>query len=216
MFGGYTVRLRYHSCGISGKLVALTFDDGPLPGTTDVMLDILKSRSVKATFFVVGKNVAAHPDLMRRIASEGHEIGNHSWDHVSFRNLDRREIARQISSTDQAVQACAGTRPTVFRPPFGINDAAHDDWIRETHGHKTILWSVDPEDWKIHDPSLIAETIVTNARPGSIILAHDVYPASVEAMPLALDGLSRKGFQFLGVSELILKEQEEARPGHDQ
>lgn len=196
-------RLSYNSCHVEGPYVAMTFDDGPKPGQTDRLLDMLKERGIKATFFVIGQNVVQYPQLIQRMVAEGHEVANHSWNHPSLTKLSAAGVAEQIRKTDAAIVAAGAPQPTVMRPPYGATNAALNRRLNEEFGQKVVLWDVDPLDWKYRNAARVTNEIVTNAKPGSIILAHDIHASTVDAMPGTLDALAAKGYKFVTVSELI-------------
>ncbi|MFI7609878.1 polysaccharide deacetylase family protein [Nonomuraea terrae] len=187
-------------CGLL-KCVALTFDDGPSRHTGG-LLDLLRQRAVRATFFVVGEMVAAdrHGETVRRIAADGHELGNHSWSHLSLTGLPRRAVKRQLTHTEHLVRQLTGVRMRVMRPPYGSTDARVAAETRR-EGLAQILWNVDTFDWRDHEPAKVAAR-AAHARPGSIILMHDIHRSTVEAVPAVLDRLAAKGFTFVTVSEL--------------
>jgi peptidoglycan/xylan/chitin deacetylase (PgdA/CDA1 family) len=193
----------YNRCQVSGPYIALTFDDGPIPKTTPRLLDILKERGVKATFYVLGQNVAQYPDIARRIVEEGHEIGNHSYTHPSLTKISSAKLAEEISKTNAAIEQACGVLPTTMRPPYGAINAAITKRLNEEYQLPVILWSVDPLDWKIRKASHVSNHILQNTNPGSIVLAHDIHPSTIDAMPAAIDGLLAKGYRFVTVSELI-------------
>jgi peptidoglycan/xylan/chitin deacetylase (PgdA/CDA1 family) len=183
--------------------IALTFDDGPNVKLTPKLLDLLGAHHIKATFFVIGQNVADHPEIVARAAREGHEIGNHSWSHPTFGKMSDDAVRRELHNTDEAIRSATGNRPTLLRPPYGSITARQKKWINEEFGYKIIMWDVDPFDWKRPGPMAVTNRIVRNARAGSIVLSHDIHPGTIEAMPAAIDQLEAKGFKFVTVSELI-------------
>ena len=180
-------------------VVSLTFDDGPSSIYTPVILDVLAKHDVKATFFVLGRRVADHPEIVARIAAEGHDIGNHSWSHPSFRSLWKEHIRDEICRTDDAVEAAAGVRPALFRPPFGRYAESAVPLVGGL-GHHFVLWSVDGSDWETEDEAVVAQTIVRKARAGSIILLHDREPVTARALPSIIAGLREKGLEIEKVS----------------
>lgn len=196
----------YTSCNVPGMYIAMTFDDGPSAQLTPKLLDILKERGIKATFFVVGKNVAEYPDIVRRMAEEGHEVANHSWSHPALTKLGADGFRKQIESTSEAIVKATGKRPVLMRPPYGATSAILNKRLSEQYGLKVILWSVDPLDWKYRNANRVYNTIVQNTQAGAIILAHDIHATTVAAMPETLDTLSGKGYKFVTVSELIAME----------
>jgi peptidoglycan-N-acetylglucosamine deacetylase len=204
--GAPAPKYSYTSCNVEGPFIAMTFDDGPSAQLTPRLLDILKERGIKATFFVVGRNVAEYPDIVRRMAEEGHEIANHSWSHPAMTQLGAEGLRKQIDSTNEAVAKITGKRPVLMRPPYGATSSALNKLLTESYGLKVILWSVDPLDWKYRNSSRVYNHIVQNTQPGSIILAHDIHATTVAAMPETLDALLAKGYKFVTVSELIALE----------
>jgi len=183
--------------------VAITFDDGPNAALTPKLLDLLAAHRMKATFFVVGENAAAYPEILKRAAREGHEIANHSWSHPNLGKMGDDAVRRELQKTDDAIKAAIGVRPTLLRPPYGSITARQKSWIHETFGYRVIIWDVDPLDWKRPGPSAVCNRIVSETRPGSIILAHDIHPPTIDAMPATFDQLQEKGFRFVTVSELL-------------
>jgi len=188
---------------VDGPYIAMTFDDGPSDKLTPKLLDLLAARHIKATFFVIGENVAEHPEIVARAAREGHEIGNHSWSHPNFSRMSDEGIRSQLRKTDDAIRSAIGTSPTLLRPPYGNLGARQKKWINEEFGYKIILWDVDPNDWKRPGPMVVSNRILKETRAGSIVLSHDIHPGTIEAMPTTLDQLAEKGFKFVTVSELI-------------
>jgi len=188
---------------VDGPYIALTFDDGPQAKLTVKLLDLLAAHHIKATFFVIGTNVAEYPQIVARAAREGHEIGNHSWSHPNFAKMSDDGVRRQIQRTDDAIKSAIGTRPTIFRPPYGALSARQKRWFRDELGYRIILWDVDPLDWKRPGPAVVRNRIVKGTRAGSIVLAHDIHAGTIDAMPGILDQLEAKGFRFVTVSELI-------------
>ena len=195
--------LTFSAVHVEGPYIAMTFDDGPNAKLTPKLLDILSEHHIKATFFVVGENAAAHPDLLQRAVREGHEIGNHSWSHPNLGKISRQNAQRELQSTADAIAAAVGIRPTLMRPPYGSLTLGEKHWIHDELGYNIILWDVDPLDWKRPGPSVVCNRIVRETRPGSIILSHDIHPGTIEAMPSTLDQLQAKGFKFVTVSELL-------------
>ncbi|MDF1851601.1 MAG: polysaccharide deacetylase family protein [Verrucomicrobiales bacterium] len=193
----------YSKVNTSMPFVALTFDDGPHATNTPRLLDILKSRNVKATFYVVATNTRRYPEIMRRIVAEGHEIGNHTVTHGNLTKMSESEVRKELSASHEAIVAATGVAPRTMRPPYGAITSSQKSWIRREFGYPSILWSVDPEDWKKPGASIVANRLVSGARPGGILLVHDIHSASIDAMPSAIDQLLAKGFQFVTVTQLI-------------
>ncbi|MER5806330.1 polysaccharide deacetylase family protein [Streptomyces mirabilis] len=178
--------------------VALTFDDGPAAPETATLLTYLAQYRARATFFTVGQNVAAHPDLVRAEAQAGHEVGNHSWNHPDLTKLPPEQIASQLARTSAAIKAAAGKEPTLFRPPYG----AINSTVRAATGLSPVLWDVDTEDWKYPDPNKVAQTVIDKAQRNSVVLMHDIHPTSVAAVPQILRTLTARGYHFVTVSHL--------------
>ena len=193
----------YTQAHVDQPYIAMTFDDGPSAENTPRLLEMLKQRNIKATFFLIGQNVASNPDLVRRILAEGHEIGNHSWTHPQLSRLSDQKVTAEITKTQDAIKDASGFTPTLLRPPYGAITSRQREWIENQFGLSIILWSVDPFDWKRPGASVISQRILSQARPGAIILSHDIHKQTVDAMPATLDGLMRKGFKFVTVSQLI-------------
>lgn len=186
-----------------GPYIAMTFDDGPSATLTPKLLDLLAARHIKVTFFVIGENVAEHPEIVARAAQEGHEIGNHSWSHPNLAKMSQENVRSQLQRTDDAIKNATGKRPTLMRPPYGSVTDREKRWIHDEFGYQIILWDVDPYDWKRPGPAVVRNRILKETRPGSIVLSHDIHPGTIEAMPATLDALEAKGFKFVTVSELI-------------
>jgi peptidoglycan/xylan/chitin deacetylase (PgdA/CDA1 family) len=196
-------KVSYTSCTVEGQYLAMTFDDGPHPQHTPRLLDLLKQRGIKATFFVVGQNAAQYPEILKRIAAEGHELANHSYTHPILNPLGEGGIREQLDKTHQAVLGATGVTMKLLRPPYGALTENMRRWTYQTFGYRTILWDVDPLDWKVRDAARVQSEILGHARAGSIVLAHDIHKSTVDAMPETLDALAAKGFKFVTVSELI-------------
>lgn len=194
----------YTRCDVTVPLIAITFDDGPDPVLTPRLLDLLKERGIHATFFLVGKNAAAFPDVVRRIVSEGHEVGNHSWSHPLFTQLGKESVESQLRRTHDAIVKACATAPLLYRPPYGAVSAAQRARIEKTFGYPAILWDVDPQDWQ-HPRSAqkVYDSIHNQTRPGSIILCHDIHETTIAAMPATLDDLTARGYRFATVTQLI-------------
>src|SRR5205809_3518299 len=195
--------ITFNSVHVDGPYIAMTFDDGPSATLTPKLLDLLAAHHIKATFFVIGENVAEHPEIVARAAREGHEIGNHSWSHPNFGKMSDDNVRSQLRRTDDAIRSAMGNRPTLMRPPYGSITAREKHWIHDEFGYRIILWDVDPYDWKRPGPAVVRNRILKETQPGSIVLSHDIHPGTIEAMPSTLDALEAKGFKFVTVSELI-------------
>ncbi len=188
---------------VSGNYIAITFDDGPHPSNTPRLLDMLAQRNIKATFYVIGRSVDLHPGVLRRTVAEGHEIGNHSHTHRLLSKLSSSEVRQEMQRCQDAIGRAAGVRPRTMRPPYGGLLQSQREMIHDEFGYPTILWSVDPLDWKRPGPSVVASRIISATTAGGIVLAHDLHSQTVDAMPATLDGLLKRGFKFVTVSQLI-------------
>ncbi|MFC8078915.1 polysaccharide deacetylase family protein [Streptomyces sp. NPDC057307] len=184
------------------KCIALTFDAGPGKDTPR-LLDILKEKKVPATFFLLGKNhVLAHPDTVRRIADEGHEVANHTWSHGILTDLDRDAIREELARTQNAIAEITGHRPTLMRPPQGRTNDDVTDISREL-GLSQILWSATAKDYSTTDSALIERRILDDASADGIILLHDIYDGTVPAVPGIIEKLKKRGFTFVTVPQLF-------------
>jgi peptidoglycan/xylan/chitin deacetylase (PgdA/CDA1 family) len=198
----------------NGNRIALTFDDGPCAGYTEPILDILRERGVKATFFVCGQNVERSPEILRRVQAEGHTIGNHGYSHPFPFFHSRAFFARQIDLTQEAIEKATGKRPKLFRPPFGARWLGLHP-VLKARGLCLVNWSETAYDWKLGTEGIVREAL-KNLVPGSIILLHDGRNAcppetvdrsqTVKALPAILDGAMKAGFTFVSLEELLAKE----------
>ncbi len=180
--------------------IAITFDDGPSGSWTPVLLDGLKERGVKGTFFLIGQNVEKHPDVVKRLYEEGHLIGNHTYHHVEITKISEDEASREILDTNDAICRITGEEVEYMRPPFGA-------WQRDLELKMPVLpvmWTVDPLDWTTENTDEVVNKVVTEAEENDIILLHDCYKSSVEAALRIIDILQREGFEFVTVEELIM------------
>lgn len=190
------------------KLIALTFDDGPDEKTTAQILDLLAEYHAKATFFVVGRRAERYPDMVKREASEGHEIANHTYSHMYLRNHVRStDIVRELDQTDQVLSGLTGQHSLWFRPPGGFYNESVVRIAKEK-GYTVVLWSwhQDTRDWISPGVGKIVRKVLTNARNGDIVLLHDHVEGStqtVRALAQILPELSRRGYRMVTVSELI-------------
>lgn len=193
------------SCSAKGKLIALTFDDGPHPKRTAEILDILNEYGIKATFFVIGENVELYPELIEREISEGHEIGNHTENHKSLLKADKVELEKEIATFSGTLEEKFGYKTKLIRPPGGQYNENLPPYAAE-NGYKVILWSVDTRDWAHTPVADIKANVLKNTRDGAIILFHD-YVAGKSPTPAALreviPALLSEGYEFVTVSELI-------------
>jgi len=211
---GTVPKFTWSSVKVDGPYIAMTFDDGPNPKNTPKLLDLLAAKHINATFFVVGECATDYPAIMKRIVAEGHEIGNHSWDHPNFGKSSDDKIRSQVQRTNDIILAETGIKPTLLRPPYGSMTPKQRQWVHDEFGYDIILWDVDPNDWKEPGVNVVAQRIITGTRPGSIILSHDIHAPTIEAMPMVFDALLAKGYKFVTVSELIAMDKGPAKPNN--
>ncbi|MHA4773273.1 polysaccharide deacetylase family protein [Streptomyces sp. MSC1_001] len=184
------------------KCIALTFDAGP-GRDTPRLLDILKEKQVPATFFLLGhKHVDRYPQVVKRIADEGHEVANHTWTHRILTDLDEADVRDELARTQDAVEKITGRKPTLMRPPQGRTDDTVSEVSREL-GLAQILWSITAKDYSTTDSALIRQRVLEQAHGDGIILLHDIYDGTVPAVPSIIDELKRRGYTFVTVPELL-------------
>ena len=189
------------------KYIALTFDDGPHAGTTDVLLDGLRERGAHGTFFLIGKEIAGHEELVRRMQAEGHQVGNHTWSHV--RLSSSADIAAEVGETDALLQELLGEGVYWLRPPYGLAAAEAGSAI----GVPMVKWSVDPRDWESRNTDRVVQAVLSAVQPNGIVLLHDIYPTSVDAALRIIDILQGEGYQFVTVEELLAANGVTPEPG---
>lgn len=200
-YGRWQIQAKETYGGDTGKqYAALTFDDGPNPEYTPALLDGLKERGVKASFFLLGKYVEENRELVKRMVEEGHLVGNHSFNHVILSEVPLEEAVAEIERTNDIIEEVTGERPGYIRPPYG----EWNDRLDEMTDMEKVLWNVDPLDWKVLDREKVAGHIMTHVRNGSIILLHDSYPSTVEAAFEVIDTLKDQGYTFVTVDELLV------------
>ncbi|HHY15755.1 MAG TPA: polysaccharide deacetylase family protein [Firmicutes bacterium] len=193
------------SGGAAEKKIALTFDDGPHKSNTPLILDILKSRDIKATFFVLGENVKKHPEIIHRINEAGHQIGNHSKTHSDLRNLTNEEILKtELDPTSHLIEAITGTYPKFMRPPYGALRDESIEFLGEL-GWQIINWSIDSFDWDQaeNEAEEILSKIEEYHHPGAIILLHCSGPNTALALPKIISLLETQDYDFVTVEELL-------------
>ena len=191
------------------KVVALTVDDGPNPKYTPAVLRFAREHHVRLTFFLLGREVQRHPDLARQEAQDGHAIGNHGWDHQLLIGAGDQDCVNQIRRCEQAVSKACHVRTSLFRPPKGQWDG-EDALAIERLGYRTVLWTITLEHKAARTPQEMADRVIARTTPGTIILAHDGEPRppldrrkTLAALPLVVDGLRKKGYEFITVPELL-------------
>lgn len=182
------------------KCIALTFDDGP-GKYTGRLLDILAAKHVPATFYLVGRSVQQHPEFVAREVAEGHQVGNHSFDHPLLTNLDAAGVTKEIRD-DEAVIRAAGGVPSTVRPPYGAVDASVLATLGTLPRAGAVLWSVDTLDWQHRNPARTLAAVKAAAAPGAIVLMHDIHPTTVDAVPAVIDWLRAQGYTFVTVDTI--------------
>lgn len=190
---------------LTSAAVALTFDDGPQPVFTPQVLDVLQRYDVPATFFCIGSQVQEYPEIVRQTFEEGNVVGNHTWSHPDLTTLSPDVIRWQLSSTSAIIQQTTGVVPTFFRPPYG----ATNTMVRSIAAQLGLVqtgWTIDTDDWQRPGVPIIVSTVLSEVRPGSIILMHDGggdRSQTVQALPQIIQGLQQRGFTFTTLSEDI-------------
>lgn len=179
------------------KTVALTFDDGPNKNTLSI-LDTLKDNHASATFFMVGTNVNNFKDTVKRISDEGHELGSHSYSHKSLLHVKNEELEKEVNEVSRIVKNIAGVDIKLLRPPYGSINGE----VKDKYPYSYIMWSVDPEDWKYKDASIVREHVLDKVEDGDIILLHDIHYTTAESLKLILPELYIRGYQVVSVSKL--------------
>lgn len=182
------------------KRIAITFDDGPHRLYTPKLLDGLKERGIHATFFLVGENIGNNEALVKRMAEEGHLIGNHTFSHVQLTKMKKEDACREVQQTNERICAVTGAPVLYIRPPYG----SWNDELQEEIPMTVTLWNLDSEDWKSQNTGKIVELVESEAKEGSIILLHDIFDTSVEAALRIVDDLTAQGYTFVTVDELLL------------
>lgn len=181
------------------KVVALTFDDGPNPSTTDEILDALKKYGGHATFFVIGERAKQFPQTVKNILDGGNEIGNHTYDHTDLKTVSADKIHDEIDKTNDVLASEVGARPILVRPPNG----SITQKIAEDIGKACVLWTVDPEDWKYRNVDKDYNNVMDVVRDGDIVLMHDIYKQSADAAQEIIRDLTKQGYKLVTVSQMI-------------
>ena len=182
------------------KKVALTFDDGPHPVYTGQLLDGLKKRNVKVTFFVTGSNAALHEDIITKMHEDGHLIGNHTYNHIALNKNNRQVFRNELVQTNACIERITGEEVLYVRPPYGVWDKDLEKELNMI----PVLWNVDPLDWCTDRPYVVVRNVIDKVKDGDIILMHDYYASSVTAALEIVDELTERGYEFVTVDELIL------------
>lgn len=185
--------------GADSPKIAITFDDGPHPHYTQQLLDGLKDRGVKATFFVTGEHAEEYPDIIRRMNEEGHLIGNHTYSHIQLTNGNRQTYKEELIQTNEIISHITGKEVLFVRPPYGSWDKS----LEKDLNMFPVLWNIDPLDWCSDNVSCIVTKVCSKAGENDIILMHDCYDSSVTAALQVVDELTAQGYEFVTVDEIL-------------
>lgn len=219
---GFVSYYEYHGIGPQDGIVrrghnlpvvALTFDDGPNPKYTLKILDILKEKRASATFFMVGRHVEKYPDVARRVYRDGHDIGNHTYSHRDLVPVTRKTVLKEVNKTDEVLKRVVGVKTRLFRPPRGIYSNAVRKILVDELGYTVVLWTVSAADWSGMSPARMTRRVRYYTRNGGVILFHDSGAIlrsegadrgnTVEALPLIIDELRKRGFRIVRLSEML-------------
>ncbi len=194
--------VRQVQLGGKEKAIALTFDDGPWPQTTVQVLNILRQNNIKATFFWIGRNLKKHPDIARQVVAEGHAIGNHTWHHWYF-HMNPATAAAEIENTSKLIYQTTGVQTFLFRPPGGFLNNGLVAYARSKN-YGIMMWNSEPGEFQPRNTAAAyVKNVLNLAKPGGIVLLHDVHPKSVLALPQIIAGLRQRGYRFVTVPELL-------------
>jgi len=192
-------------------MIALTFDDGPWV-YTDHILDLLEQHNARATFFVLGYRVEWRPGTVTRAVDMGSEIASHTWTHLDLTRLSDEEIIYQIQAASAVIESVIGYSPRIYRPPFGLTTDRVQQ-ISAHLGYSIVNWTLDTLDWRYRDADTIYNAIMSTVQSGDVILLHDIYPSTVQAMERVIPSLIAEGYQLVTVSELLTYFYGELEPG---
>ena len=181
------------------KKIAITFDDGPHPYYTEQLLDGLKERDIKATFFVTGMHVEQNPDVIKRMSEEGHLIGNHTYSHIQLSSSNGDAFRQELIQTNEVIEELTGQEVQYVRPPYGTWDKKFEKELNMF----PVLWTIDPLDWCSDNVACIVQKVTSKAEENAIILMHDEYKSTVTAAFQIIDELTEQGYEFVTVDELL-------------
>ncbi len=185
------------------KVIALTFDDGPWPETPKV-LTVLREFNVKATFFILGRNLPLYPDIIKQVVQEGHAVGNHTWTH-SYPKMEPQKAKAEIENTSAKLQLMTGLKTRLFRPPGGILNNGVAEYARSKN-YAIIMWSIDTKDYQQASAEVLANRVLNQAHPGDIVLMHDGggnRSETIAALKIIIPELQKRGYRFVTVPELL-------------
>ncbi len=196
------------SASRGSRKVALTFDDVPDPRFTPKVLDVLKEKKVSATFFVVGSRALKNPGLLKRIHREGHNVGNHSYNHPDFSKLPLEKVQQQIYRAEKIIEGIVGFKPRLIRPPYGEILPNQLEWAKK-RGYTVVNWDVDSSDWRQINANQVFRNVTRSIRPGSVVLMHagggegQDLTGTVQALPRIIDWLRAHNYEMVTLTELL-------------
>lgn len=194
--------VKSHNAPAKDRYLALTFDDGPHHSLTPQLLDILKQEGAKATFFVVGSRAETYPDIISRIAAEGHDVGNHTWEHASLARSSKEKALSSLQRTSDLISGLTARPCVLVRPPFGHTSQKVKALLHGQGWHE-ILWDSDSRDWENKNPERILQRVMKSAGPRSIVLFHDIHPGAAVMLPTMIRAFKSQGYRFITITELI-------------
>lgn len=181
------------------KCIALTFDDGPSKYSNEI-LDILKSNNAKASFFYIGAHLSSHVNEIKRTSTEGHDIGNHTWDHINLNKIPDTQLQDQINRTNDEIARITGQKPVLLRPPFGSLSSNRFSLIGKM---SVVQWSVDPDDWKDKDANVIYDRVMQAVANGNIVISHEIYQSSIDAYKRIIPDLIKQGYSLVTITDMF-------------
>ena len=184
------------------KYLAVTFDDGPHHSLTPQILNILKQEGAKGTFFVVGNRAETYPDLLTQMVAEGHDVGNHTWNHLSLAKNSTETDLKSLKKTKDLITGITGKNCNLVRPPYGATSARVKGMLQNNGWHQ-VLWDSDSRDWQNKNPDVILYRVMKSVEPGGIILFHDIHPGAAKMLPTLIRAFKSEGYRFVTISELI-------------
>lgn len=179
--------------------VYMTYDDGPNNPNTKVVLDFLAIYQMRATFFIVGRNIRGNEKILQRIHQDGHTIGNHSWSHQNLGGRSQNIVFDEIQMTNRLIRDVTGVTPKLFRPPYGDMSQGMKNSIRSNLGMKTIMWDIDTMDWSNRSPKIMHERTMSRIRPGAVVLMHDIHHQSALAGPAIYYSMMKAGYRSVAL-----------------
>lgn len=204
------IELQINSIDVNKSMVALTFDDGPSKYTTRI-LECLKKYDSKATFFEVGVQVKKYPEITKNVFDDGHELANHTYEHVQLTKVSGSEMKSQVEKTNDLIEENTGERTKLVRPPYG----SYDNNVKQNLDYPLILWSIDTLDWKTKDANATYNSVINGVKDGSIVLMHDFYSTTADAVEKIVPKLVKEGFQLVTVSDMYRYKGVKLESGHN-